>query len=307
MIWTKIKRVCKAGFVNFWRNGFVSLSSVLVMSVTLFVIGGTIFSSALLQGSLDQIKDKVDVNVYFTTSAPEGDILALQKSLKSLPEVAEVTYMSRTQALEDFKKRHADDQLTLQALDELGDNPLGAVLNIKAKNPSEYEGIATFLKGKLALADGSSGIDKVNYYQNKVAIDRLAKLIDGSEKIGLAVAVLLCLISVIIAFNTIRLIIYISKEEISVMKLVGASNKYVRGPFMVSGVLYGFASSVLTLIIFFPLTRWLGTASANFFSGINVFSYYLAHFGQFVLILVGTGVVLGAISSALAVTRYLKV
>lgn len=307
MFWTKIKRVCKAGFVNFWRNGFVSLSSVLVMSVTLFVIGGTIFSSALLQGSLDQIKDKVDVNVYFTTVAPEGDILALQKSLKSLPEVAEVTYMSRAQALEDFKKRHADDQLTLQALDELGDNPLGAVLNIKAKNPSEYEGIATFLKGKLALHDGSSGIDKVNYYQNKVAIDRLAKLIDGSEKIGLAVAIILCLISVIIAFNTIRLIIYISKEEISVMKLVGASNKYVRGPFVVSGILYGFASSVLTLIIFFPLTRWLGAASANFFSGINIFTYYLAHFGQFLLIIMGTGVVLGAISSALAVTRYLKV
>lgn len=307
MFWTKIKRVCKAGFVNFWRNGFVSLSSVLVMSVTLFVVGSTIFSSALLQGSLAQIKDKVDVNVYFTTGASESDILALQKTLKTLPEVSEVTYTSREQALIDFKERHADDQLTLQALEELDENPLGAVLNIKAKNPSEYEGIATFLKGKLALPNGTSGIDKVNYYQNKTAIDRLTRVIDGAEKIGVAVAVTLCLISIIIAFNTIRLIIYISKEEISVMKLVGASNKYVRGPFVVSGILYGFASGLLTLVIFFPLTRWLGTASANFFSGVNVFTYYLSHFGQFALIIIGTGVVLGAISSALAVTRYLKV
>ena len=307
MIWTKIKRVCKAGFVNFWRNGFVSLSSVLVMTVTLFVVGTTIFSSALLQGSLTQIKDKVDINVYFTTTAPETDILALQKTLETLPEVAEVTYTSREQALADFKTRHADDQLTLQALDELSENPLGAVLNIKAKNPSEYAGIATFLKGKLALTDGSSGIDKVNYYQNKEAIDKLTRLIDGSEKIGLAIAIALCLISIIIAFNTIRLIIYISREEISVMKLVGASNKYVRGPFVVSGILYGFASGMLTLVIFFPLTRWLGSATANFFSGINIYTYYLAHFGQFFLILVGVGVVLGAISSALAVTRYLKV
>src|SRR4051794_23783210 len=106
MLWTNTKRIIRAGFVNFWRNGFVSLASVLVMTITLFVLGSIIFTNVLLRSALDQIKDKVDINVYFVTNAQEDDILAIQKSLQALPEVALVTYSSRDQVLADFKKRH---------------------------------------------------------------------------------------------------------------------------------------------------------------------------------------------------------
>ncbi|OHA21796.1 MAG: hypothetical protein A2849_02590 [Candidatus Taylorbacteria bacterium RIFCSPHIGHO2_01_FULL_51_15] len=307
-MWTSTKRVIKAGFMSFYRNGFVSLASVLIMTITLFVIGSVIFLSATLTASLEEIKSKVDVNVYFLTSASEAEVLALASSLRVLPEVQEVEYISREQALENFKKRHENDELTLQALSELSENPLGAVLNIRAKEPSEYEGIANFLKRDSALSSTQENIiDEVNYYDNKASIDKLSGIMNAAERLGFGFALLLVIISILIAFNTIRLAIYISRDEIGVMRLVGASNTYIRGPFVVSGVLYGTLAALLTLALFYPLTYYLGDATEAFFSGLNLFAYYLSHFGDFFLIIIGSGIILGALSSFLAVRRYLNV
>ena len=307
MLITKAKRVIKAGFVNFWRNGFVSLASLLVMTITLFVIGSIIFMGALFSYTLDQIKDKVDINVYFVTSADASSIMAIKKNLEALPEVAKITYTSSEDALANFKKKHENDEQTLQALEELEDNPLGASLNIKAKEPSQYESIANYLQGKdVLLKDGISIIDKVNYYQNKIAIDRFTKIIEGTNKIGIALTVILVVLSVIITFNTIRLTIYISREEISVMKLVGASNRYIRGPFVVTGIMYGFVSAMITLVLFYPITFYSTRATENFFMGLNLFDYYIRNFGQIFLIVAGSGILIGSISSYLAVRRYLR-
>lgn len=307
MFYTNVRRIARTGLMSFWRNGFVSLASVLVMIVTLSVIGAIAFMSVILDTSLVAIKDKVDVNVYFVTDAQEEDILAVQESLQQLPEVAQVTYTSREQALENFKARHADDQLTLRALEELGSNPLGAVINIKAKEPSQYEGIANFLENDSALSpDGSSIVDKVNYFQNKTAIDKLTTIIESVDKLSFALMVVLIVISVLITFNTIRLAIYISREEISVMKLVGASNMYVRGPFMIVGMLYGAIAGMLTLILFLPITYWLGDATASFFIGINIFTYYLTNFGQIFLLIMLSGILIGALSSFLATKKYIN-
>ena len=308
MLWIKIKRAVKAGFVGFWRNGFVSLASVLVMTVTLFVIGSILFLLATLNASLADIRSKVDVNVYFVTSAPESEVLSVQKMLEALPQVEKIEYISRDKALENFKKRHENDQLTLQALTELADNPLGAILNVKAKDPSQYEAIAELLKGETFLSkERQAYIDKVNFYDNKTAIDKLSKIINAASTLGFAITIVLAVISILIVFNTIRLAIYIAREEISVMRLVGASNRYIRGPFVISGVMYGLSAGLITIIIFYPLTYWLGPATVNFFSGVDVFRYYIEHFGEIAGIILGSGILLGAVSSYLAVRRYLKV
>jgi cell division transport system permease protein len=306
MMWINLKRIFKSGFISFCRNAFVSLSSVLIMVVTLFLIGSIIFSSALLKSSLQVIRDKVDVNVYFTTDAPETDILVLKKQLEALPEVSKVEYVSREKALENFRARHENDQITLQALDELSDNPLGAVLNVKAKDTAEYESIANYLNQQNVSRGDGSIIDKVNYFQNKEAIDRLNKLISSGEKVGLVLAVLFALISVLITFNTIRLAIFTSKEEISVMQLVGANYMYIKGPFMVVGILYGITAGILTLILFYPLTFWMNKYTETFFAGNGIFTYYIHNFGQLFLIIMASGVAIGAVSSYLAVRRYLN-
>lgn len=306
-IWLTTKRVIKSGFIGFWRNSFVSLASIMVMVITLFVIGSLIFVNALLSASLEQIRDKVDINVYFTLEAQEENILQVQQALEGLPEVESVTYTSREEALEEFRERHRDDEVALQALEELEENPLQASLAVKAADPSHYERIASFLEqDPSALAGGESIIAKINFTENRTVIDRLTQVINAMEKFGLAVTITLVASSILIVFNTIRLAIYTAREEIAVKRLVGASHAYIRGPFVFEGVMYGVIAALITLIAFYPLTVWLGPKTAGFFGNVNIFTYYTQNFGAIFLTLMGSGIVLGAISSFMAVKKYLK-
>tara|TARA_B100000745_G_scaffold264490_1_gene189214 strand:- start:11459 stop:12397 length:939 start_codon:yes stop_codon:yes gene_type:complete len=305
-LWTNVKRVSRAGFVGFLRNGFVSLATVLIMAIMLFVIGVLMMMSAALDATLTQLEEKVDINVYFLTSAPEDEMLALRDSVQELPEVASVEYVSREEALAQFRERHKNDQLTLQALDELEENPLGASLAVRAKETSQYEGIAKFLDNETTVGSGTQIIEKINYYQNKAAIDKLTEIIDASERFGLVTTVFLIVVSILIVFNTIRLAIYTTKDEIGVMQLVGASDAYVQGPFIIEGALYGCAGGLLALVFMYPFALWVGPASEAILGSFNVLTYYGDSFGTFFFVLISTGAALGGISSFAAVRRYLK-
>src|ERR1035437_2921328 len=306
MAMTTFRRIIKGGFLNFKRGGIVSLAAVLVVTITLSVIALIIFLQAILYFSLNQIKDKVDVTIYFTVGAPSDKILSLKSSLEQLPEVANVSYTSADEAVKIFRDRHQSAYPTIQALDEIGTNPLGGYLNVKAKEVSQYGDIANFLKSDNALVLGSASIiDKVNYYQNKLVIDRLNSIIGGAQKLGFLLTLILVIISIIITFNTIRLTIFISKEEIGVMRLVGASKAHVRGPFMIEGVIYGIVATFITMIIFWPATFWLGRNMTSFL-GINMYDYYLSNFFQIFAIILLSGILLGVISSFLAVRQYLN-
>lgn len=308
MFWTTFKRIVTAGFYNFWRNSTVSFASVLVMMVTLMVIGGVFFSEAVLDASVTELKNKIDINVTFVTSAEEENILEIKHTIESLPEVQHVTYITREEALAAFKERHANDPTILAALDELGENPLGAVLNIKARDPSQYASVAEFLESNSALSeDGLTIIDNINYFENRVAIDRLTKIISSADRMGTIVTIFLAGISILIAFNTIRLTIYISRDEISVMRLVGASMTYIQGPFVVVGIIYGLVAAILTLVVLVLFTNWVGATTESFFVGFNIFHYYLQNFLQIATVIVGSGVLIGAFSSLLAVRKYLKI
>lgn len=305
--WINAKRVARYGVAGFVRNGFVSLAAIVIVTITLFVLATLMISSAALSSTLGALTDKVDVTVYFRTDATVEQIADVHNSLKALPQVATTTYISSDEALAAFRERHATDQLTIQALDELGENPLGASIEVRAKDTSQYASIAKFLEEQQADQGSASPIEKVNFTQNKAAIDRLTNIIESSRRLGIAIAILLGLASVLITFNTIRLAIYTSREEIGVMNLVGAGHWYVRGPFMIAGVLYGVVSAVVVLVLLYPLTAWLGPASERFLGSFNVFSYFTGSFAVLFLSLMGAGIALGALSSYLAVRRYLKI
>lgn len=305
-MWIGIKRVIKAGFVNFSRSGIVGWAAVLVMTITLSVIAGLLLLQAVLHSSLTQIKEKVDVTIYFHTGAEEEEIETLQNSLERLPEVASVSYTTAEQALADFRERHKNDYSTLAALEEIKDNPLGAYLNVKAKEVSQYETIANFLRDEnLTTLGVADSVDKINYHQNKLVIDRLNSIIGGASRLGLILTLVLVAISIIITFNTIRLTIYISKEEIGVMRLVGASKMGVRGPFMIEGAIYGVISTLFTLLLFWPIVFWLGHNMTGFL-GLDVYEYYRANFFQIFAIILISGILLGIISSFLAIRKYLN-
>ncbi|MCD8494608.1 MAG: permease-like cell division protein FtsX [Candidatus Pacebacteria bacterium] len=258
--------------------------------------------------SLSQIQDRVDVNVYFYPGTSVERIFAFQDELALLPEIASLEFVSQEDVLIAFRERHAGDFLTLQALDELNTNPLGAVLNIRAFNAGQYEAIDAFIQSQTNLITGPQAIiEKVNFRQNEQVINRLNTLIRTTQSLGFFVSLFFIIISILISFNTIRLAIYNSREEIGIMRLVGAQNRYIRGPFVVEGLLYGVVSTVLTVLILIPVTLWLSKATTTFFGGLDLFAYYINNLFQIFLILLVVGMLLGMISSFIAVRRYLKV
>jgi cell division transport system permease protein len=306
MFWVDVKRVLKSGITSFRRNGVVSVASVLITTITLSVIAGLVFLQAILNFSLTQIKDKVDVTVYFTNGASEEKITNLKTAIEKLPEVARVEYVSADDALTQFKEKHGNDYTVLQALEELGENPLGASLNIKAVETSQYESVVKFLEGdSQSVKEAAASIDKINYYQNKAVIERLSVLASGAERLGYLISIIMVIISILITFITIRLAIFIAKEEIGIMRLVGANNRYIRGPFMVEGIIYGVIASIITMGLFYPFTYWIGGHMTDFF-GMNLFDYYLSNFFELFGIILISGIVIGAISSFIAISKYLR-
>jgi len=288
------------------RNSFVSLASIFVMTMTLIIIGSLMFLNTLVGEFVSYVKDKVDVNVYFVTEASEQAIFDFKAVLENIPEVAYVTYTSRDDAIAEFRARHQDDQLTLQALEELNENPFGAALAIKAKQPSQYEAIAEFLEGHQSDSSGNPFISSVNYAQNKAVITQLDNVTKYVRQFGWFMIFIFSAASILITFNTIRLAIYTAREEISVMRLVGASNMYIRGPFVVEGTLYGVVSGLIALVTFFPLAWLLKDPTQKMF-GADIFAHYIGSFPIFFLVLILAGAFLGAVSSFLAVRKYLSV
>lgn len=305
---TLTKRIFVAGLTGFYRNRTVSLSSIFILTITLAIIASFYFTRAIFDYTLDQVRDKVDVRVYFTIDATDEQVNDVKSKLLGLSQVKSAIYTSREQALQDFRDRHEKDQLTLQALDELGANPFGASLSIQAKDPSQYEYIANSLSngGKL-LGDSQSSIDKINYYQLKDSIDKLGNIINWTNTVGFWLSIVFIAMSCMIVYNTIRLAIFTYRDEIAVMKLVGASNWFIRGPFLVEAMLYGFLATFITMAFFYPATIWVTKKTVFFFEGMNIYQYYLDNFFVLTGLLLASGVLLAVISSFFAVRKYLKV
>ncbi len=302
MFFTNIQRITRSGFVGFKRNGWLSTATILVMVLMLFVIGNLIFMGALAGVILASFESKVDISVYFLPDAPEETIVSIKNEVETLPDVRDVAYISRDQALEIFRARHSTNQLITAALEEIGENPLQASINIRAKNPSRYAAISDFLLNK-----NYKEIDKINYFENQQVIDRMGAIFKTIRGSGAFLAFFLTFITILVTFNTIRLAIYTMREEIGIMRLVGATKWFIRGPFVVSGILYGAAAALITLMIFFPLVWLISPRLAILVPEFNIFQYFLNNLFAFSLLLFGGGITIGVISSLIAIRRYLQV
>ncbi|MDO8743382.1 MAG: permease-like cell division protein FtsX [Candidatus Azambacteria bacterium] len=298
-----LNRIIKSGLVNFWRNGWLSTATVLIMTVTLLAWTSIFLLNVVLTSVLGILEQKVDISVYFNLNAKESDILALKSKLDNLEEVSNVEYVSTGEALEIFKKRHSDDEILLKSVQELGDNPLEASLNVLAKDASKYGTVVSFL----SQSQFENIISKINYAENKIVIERLGNIIGVLRQSGLAFGLVLALIAFLVAFNTVRLAIYSSREEITIMKLVGASNWFVRGPFIVEGVLHGMVSSAFAFMIIIPGVAVIGPKLLNFLPEINLVNYLGDNFWQLLLFQTLGGIILGVFSSWFAIRKYLKI
>jgi len=304
----KTKRVFRSGFLNFIRNKTVSMSSLAILTVTLLIIGIFFFFRGIFDYSLIQIKNKVDIKIYFKLDATDNQINDVLQKMQNLPEVASTSLITSEEALIDFQNKHANDPVTLEALKQIEGNPFAAVLTVIAKDTNSYESISNTLNDASGfLGDDYNSIDKINYFELKPTIDRLNNIIKWVNAAGYWITVVFIIISSLIIFNTIRLSIFIFKEEISVMKLVGASNMYIRGPFLVESSIYALISTILAMILFLPITYWVAQKTIVFFSGLDIFKYYLDNFFSLFVLLLVVSFVLSSISSLLAIRKYLRI
>lgn len=301
---TTFLRILKYGFQNFWRNGWLSTATILVMVLALIAFQGLILFNVVNDAAVKSIQDKIDIAVYFKRGTAEDDILKMEKSLKELPEVKLVDYVSTEQALATFKEKHKNDPTISQALAELNQNPLLASINIKANNPNDYPVIATYLEHQ----GYSAIVERVTYAQNKTAIDQLNKITDTANKGGLALTIFIAFAASLVTFSTIRLAIYSNREEIGIMRLVGASNIFTKGPYLVSGIMYGFFGAIVTLLITAPVINFVSPyLDTQYLNIINLEPYFYANITTFFGYLLVFGVFLGTVSSWVAIRRYLKV
>ncbi|MBI3088782.1 MAG: ABC transporter permease, partial [Candidatus Colwellbacteria bacterium] len=271
---TTLSRLIKYGIQTFWRQRLLSIATMVVILLALLVFEGLIISGAIASTAINSIQDKIDISIYFKTSAPEDEMLKVKSNLEKMAEVKSVEYVSRDEALKLFKERHKDDETISRAVEELDENPLLAALNIKATNPSKYSIIAGYLNNNVP----GELVENITYNQNQVVIDRLASIIEVSRQVGLLAALFLTIVAILVAFNTILLGIYSNRDEISIMRLVGANNIYVRGPFVVMGIIYGVITALISLALAAPIVWFAAPYVKLFIPAMDLKEYFTSNF-----------------------------
>lgn len=300
-------RVIRSAAQNFRRNIWLSLATTVIMVITLLMMTFLYFANVFGGAVLRHIEQKVDVSVTFKEKVGEENIRAITRELEGRSDVESVRIVTSQQALEEFRRRHRDDPFIEESLAELAENPLPASLFIVAKEPRFYQTIASALSSEKY----SPFIEKVNFENSRPVIDRLISIIESIKRASLIITITFSLLVILIMFNTVRLAIYSFREEIDIMRLVGASRWFIQGPFVIESIFIALLGVVLTVVIMFLVLQPTAPILERFFfdqSGepFNVYTYATTHWFQIIGMQIGLAVGLAAISSLLGIRRYLK-
>lgn len=298
-------RGVKFAFKDFWRNIWLSLVTITILILAVLSVNILVSLNAVSESVVDSVKEKVDVTVFFKQNTEQAQIANFQERIKALPEVEEVIFISKDQALEDFKEKHKDDAKIMEALKEIEKNPLNNSLIVKADDIDDYNKILSFL----SFDENQEIIQDKNYTDHKMIIERVNSLSSKVEKIGVILTAIFSLIAILIVFNAIRVMLYAHREEIAVMRLVGANNWFIRLPFLLESILYSVFACVIAFIIIYAILSAIGPYLATFMEAynFNLIDYYNQNFAMLFLSQLVAAIVLSVFSSAIAISRYLKV
>ncbi len=302
-MFTLIKRIFRSGWQSLTRNGGMIAANIFIMTMAISVITSLFLFKDVSQFLISSIQEKVDVSVYFKYETAEEDVLKVKEEINKIPEVKEVNYVPKEEALKRFTEKHGDNPILMESLAEVGINPFLASLGIKAFRAQQYEAVVSFLE----KPQFNSLIEKIDYHERKPVIESIYSLTSNFDRAGIVFSIILALVAILVAFNTIRLSIYNSREEIKIQRLVGASNWFIRGPFLVQGAICGFFAALICLSLFALLTWGLNSKAEVLFPGLGLFGFFVSSFWLILLIQLLTGIILGIFSSLIAVKRYLRV
>lgn len=298
-------RVLKFAFQDFYRNFWLSLATITVLVLALLSVNILISLNAISSNIVASVKDKVDVSVFFKKEASAAAINNFQEKMKLMPEVKAAIFIAKDQALDSFKLKHEDDPAIMEALKEVGANPLLDTLVIKARNTEDYAKILAIL----SLEESQKIIKYQNYTDHQKIIDNVNSISNRVEKVSLILTAVFSLIALLIVFNAVRVMIYTHREEIAVMRLVGASNSFIRAPFLVEACLYSVFALILATAILYGLTIMAGPYLNSFLETYNfsLANYFNQNFVKIFLSELAAVALLNIVSSGIAVGKYLKV
>jgi len=295
------KKAFKNGWENFWRQGFLTFATSLVIFIAVILGTGLFFFQGGVSYLTQQIEDKIDISVTFNSGVERDTILGIRDNLLTLTQVKKVDYISSEDAYNAFVTAHEGDKY-MEALSLLGSNPFLPSLRIQTKQPSQYKEVSEYL----AKDEYKSLISEVNDYKRGVMIEKLGEITKSVQLLGLSLTVFLSLIAVIVTFNTLRLSIYSQKEEIEIMRLVGAKNSFIRGPFLVQGGLCGFFASLISFMLLTIVLFALNTQMTTLFMGFDCLAFFKSNILIVMLLQLVVGLGLGLLSSYFAVRKYLR-
>lgn len=305
MLIVSVHRSIKFALQSFWRNIWLSIVTIFMIFLALLSINFLVIIQAGSEAAITAVKERIDVSIYFKNNIRETTIAEIKAELEALSQVRAIEYRSPQQNLELFRDRHQNDPSIQETLKELEGNPLGATLIVRAKRLEDYPVI-------LEATDNpkyAELIEEKSFDDHHLVIERITAITDNVRKAGLISSAIFVLIACLIVFNTVRIAIFTHQNEITVMKLVGASNWFIRAPFIIETILYGVVASVLAIAIIYPTLFFLQPRLTEFFGG-TAFDLvgYVNHYAIFIFggQLVGI-VLLTMVSSSLAINKYLKV
>jgi len=299
----KLARVLREGVQNFWRDKWLTFVTVVIMSLSLYLVGTAIFLGFGLLGVINAVESRINISMYFDFTVPEEKILEIKKDIeeKSLEEVQSVTYISRDQALKDFLEREKDSKEIKEALDMIGDNPLPASLVIVAHDTSDYDKINKYLYQEYGDYIMDTNLDK-----NKDIINELHSFIIFVRNGGLLLGALFGVIAIMVTLNTVRMSLYAHRKEFEIMRLVGASNLYIKMPTLVEGILYGLSSAIVASVFLVGTIYLIDPFARNIIENAHIAEFYGKNIPFVILVITILGGLLGFVSSYIAVHKYLE-
>jgi cell division transport system permease protein len=307
MLGISFVRILRNALRNFQRNIWLSLATMIIMTLTLLMMSFLYFINVLGGEVLRTIEQKVDLSVIIKEQVTDEQLATLADDITAREDVAEVRIITSEQALEIFRERHADDPFIQDSLKLLEDNPLPASIFVMATDPRHYQNIARHLESERY----APFIEEVKFEDSRLVIDRLIALMTGVRNFGFVSTVVLSGLVILIMFNTIRLAIYSFREEIDIMRLVGASNWFIRGPFIVEAILVALLSVAVSSFILYPLLDATAPHLQRFFfdgqaSQFNLYAYATSNWMTVIGLQSALAVGLAVFSSMIAIRRYLR-
>lgn len=297
-------RVLKFSFQDIYRNIWLSLVTIIILILALFTVNMLLVVKVIGDTAVGAIKEKIDINLFLVSDAEENEILALKAQISGFAEVKEVAYISKGEALENFKETHKDNPEILEALRELGKNPLTPTLVIKPNNLNQFD----ILISRINTID-SDIIESRNFTNYKELLNKINIITKKVTDAGIFLSSIFIFITILVVFNSIRIAIYTHKREIAIMRLVGASNWFIQLPFLLSGWFYTFIGVGFVMIVFYPFLTLLQPYLETFFVGYDV--NLIAFFYDNAFVIFGSQFLVGGfinmLASLLAVRKYSKV